>query len=169
MSIELLIEKLEEERDELVDERSTIDADIARIELAITALSGREVVAAPVATTKPAPTAKPSPKPATASGRPSKYDYAEVARVAIAAIEGGKAAGPAVAAYFGVTAAMSRFLIANARKLGHDIPKKVTGRPPKPAFVFTTPDEIRTADLEHKVETERNGWKPGMAAEVLGV
>jgi hypothetical protein len=57
------------------------------------------------------------------------------------------------------------------------IRNEVTEIPPavELAPIEYTPDPApigftgRPTHVEHEVETERNGWKPGMAAEVLGV
>lgn len=66
--------------------------------------------------------AKPK-RPRAPSPDAPKYDYAEVARVANAALRGGLALGPAVASRFEVSREMGAWLVAEARRRGHVIPK----------------------------------------------
>lgn len=65
-------------------------------------------------------------KPATAAGG-SKYDYGEVARIAAAAQRANLPMGKAVSQRFQVSDAMGSFLVVEARKRGHDIPKLSKG------------------------------------------
>lgn len=61
----------------------------------------------------------------------SKYDYAEVARIANAAARAGVAPGRAVADRYKVSPQNGAFLVAQARKRGHDIPKLGANKPIK--------------------------------------
>lgn len=81
----------------------------------------------------PTPKAKPGiPKGSPAvGGRPQQYDRAEVAQVCRLAIEEGRPQRTAVEEAFGCTPTMAGFLIADARKKGHDIPRTRAERAPK--------------------------------------
>lgn len=57
----------------------------------------------------------------------SKYDYGEVARIAAAAQRANLPMGKAVSQRFQVSDAMGSFLVVEARKRGHDIPKLSKG------------------------------------------
>lgn len=69
----------------------------------------------------------------------SKYDYAEVARIANAAVRGGESAVSAVASRFGVSVAMGSYLIKTARQKNHHIAKGKTGKAPVPRPANVTP------------------------------
>ena len=68
---------------------------------------------------------------APVGGRPPAYDRAEVAAVCRLAIEQGHPQRVAVEDAFKVSPAMAGFLIADARKKGHDIPRTRAERAPK--------------------------------------
>lgn len=75
---------------------------------------------------------KAPPKPG--AGGTSKYDYAEVARIAHVAHDRGESMSHAVVARFGVTPVMGSWLVREARRRGHDIPSRQ-----KPATTNVTP------------------------------
>jgi hypothetical protein len=141
----------------------TIEGARARALKAIAILEGddpgddvEEVAAAPVAATPAAPKPKPRSVRVAAPARESKYDYAKVAAVAVAAITAGEPSTAAVAAAFEVNAGMASFLVTKARELGHDIPKRSKGgRPaggaPTPAPAPVPPNDVWTPDRARDV------------------
>jgi hypothetical protein len=102
---------------------------------AATSRAGRYAAALAALDGAPEPEAPPPAPPVSESetrprgGQPgnanrSKYDYAEIARVARAALDAGRPMMPDVAAEFEVTPATANWLITEARRKGHDIPRR---------------------------------------------
>jgi len=85
------------------------------------------------ATSQPTTKPKATKKQAAATSRGSKYDYAEVARVACAAQRAGEPTARALAQRFKVSEAMGGQLVIEARRRGHDIPKRL----PRPSTNVT--------------------------------
>lgn len=85
---------------------------------------------------------KPGPKPGS-FGR----SKAEIAAVAIAAIERGDPMIPAVAAHFGCSNGAARAAIRQARQAGQPIPLRSAGRPPSDAQKARTATAARNAVL----------------------
>lgn len=161
----LIVEQLERHRAGIKDAMVRLQVEVEQIDAAIAALKG-EVVAAPVATATPhAPKAKPviveqgrgelvKPKPKAKRAplpRQPKYDYAEVARIACAAIEKGESAAAALTVRYDIKRGNADVLISNVRKAGHDIPRTSGGQ------------KLPTTETPITM-TAVNGWRPGMAA-----
>lgn len=115
------------------------EANAARYARAIEALAPIETAeltpAEPVrspATEQPSVRKLPAKRTGAGTGK-SKYDYAEVADVAVDAIEDGESVPKAVAAHFDVSLSMGQFLVGQARKRGHAIPSVRSGRVAAPA------------------------------------
>lgn len=153
-----------------------IDAEIARL------TSQRALFVSAICTfwvevplDKPVVEAPPAPKPPLAKGMParlkkaatnkpgeSKYDYAEVARIANAAVEAGEPIARSVALHLSTSEANASKLIQSARQRGHVIGKGRTGRPPTPSNVTPiTAADVNTAG--HPAAT-RPGPQPGARA-----
>lgn len=112
-----------------------------------------------VSPVEPPPPAKPLPKgmPARLTRKKqapsgpggSRYDYVEVARVALAAQRAGEPMGPAVSRHFGVGKAMGPWLVKEARRRGF-LPAANVAQPPAAEPVahqgsraFTPADTLR--------------------------
>lgn len=89
-------------------------------------------------------TATPAARQANRPGA-SKYDYAEVARIANAATRAEMSMTAAVASKFSVSSAMGSHLIKEARKRGHDIDKSGRGAKPVTSNVTSIAKPVVTA------------------------
>lgn len=145
------IDQLRDRVDALVDARVQLVA-------ARAAIAGSATIPLPADGEPSAPPPKPQRAPKPPSSRKStpgsKYDLAEVARIAKQAAAEGLPMGQAV--LDGIdecpTIAMAGFLVKQARDAGHDIPKRATRSttpkpaspkpaPPKPAVPVRRPEE----------------------------
>lgn len=120
----------------------------------------------PAAIAKPA-TAPSKPKPNRSAAAPSKtYDYALVARVAIAAQKAGEPTARAVAEHLNITESTARILIAAARDKGYEIPKLSKGgrrsgsnvtpihRAPPPVTAGNHPARFSSTDAIRELERQ---------------
>lgn len=146
--IDVEVDRLMTQRGSLVVALDAFDGLLA----ADVALHVALVPGSPKLVEQPKPSkAEPAKKAAAKNSAPgqSKYDYAEVARIANAAFRAGEPTNGAVASRFGVGKDMADQLIYKARKLGHDILRR--GDKPAQTNVTTiatasrafTPDSAR--------------------------
>jgi hypothetical protein len=141
---------LEQERDELTEELSVLQARVEQLDAMLDQLrtlhpapptpAPQASAAVPVRPARVKPTPKPNPG---AVG--SKYDLAEVAELAREAAE--KRVSPAAFVFEHLdgcpSATMANWLISRARKAGHDIPRRRTASTPDRAGLGPVPPLYR--------------------------